>query len=67
MIKVRFWESAIYQNLPALDQKMGGIREAKNHEYPQFFSEQDPLVVATMVPILGAPSRLQERAMTNSI
>jgi hypothetical protein len=29
MIKVRFWELAVYQNLPALSQKMGGKREAK--------------------------------------
>ena len=67
MIKVRFWESAVYQDLPALDQKMGGMREAKIHEYPQFFSAQDCLVVAIMILILEAPSRLQESTMTNSI
>ena len=67
MIKVRFLESAVYQNLPALDQKMGGMREAKSHECPQFFSEQDCLTVSIIVLILGSPSRLQAIIMTNLI
>jgi hypothetical protein len=37
MIKVRFWKSAVYQNLPTLDQKMGGMREAKSHECPTIY------------------------------
>ncbi len=67
MIKIRCWKSAVYQNLPVLDPRMGGMREAKSHEYPQFLSEQDRLVVVIMVLILGAPSRWQESTMANSI